>query len=71
MSDFEAKFQLTFGLENEATTSLMHLESERYFQGRWTIDMYIDEFSDLINLSGYSDPLTIVIKFCQGLNAST
>jgi hypothetical protein len=71
MSDFEAEFQLTFCLENEATTSLMCLESERYFQGQWTIDMYVDEFSNLINLSGYSDPLAIVIKFCQGLNAST
>jgi hypothetical protein len=33
--------------------------------------MYVDEFSDLIDLSGYSDPLVIVIKFRQGLNAST
>jgi hypothetical protein len=33
--------------------------------------MYVDEFSDLINLSGYSDPLAIVIKVCRGLNAST
>ena len=33
--------------------------------------MYVDEFSDLIDLSGYSDPLAIVIKFRRGLNAST
>ena len=49
----------------------MRLESERYFQGRRTVDMYVDEFSDLIDLSGYSDPLAIVIKFRRGLNAST
>src|SRR3981189_1315188 len=49
----------------------MRLESERYFQGRWTVDLYVDEFSDLIDLSGYSDPLAIVIKFRRGLNAST
>src|SRR3981189_2281307 len=70
-ADFEAEFRLTFCLENEATTSLMHLELERYFQGRQTVDMYVDEFSDLIDLSGYSDPLAIVIKFRRGLNAST
>jgi hypothetical protein len=70
-AEFGAKFRSTFCLENEATTSLMCLESEQYFQGCRTVDMYVDEFSDLINLSGYSDPLAIVIKFCRGLNAST
>jgi hypothetical protein len=70
-AEFEAEFRSTFCLENEATTSLMRLESERYFQGRRTVDMYVDEFSDLIDLSGYSDPLAIVIKFRRGLNAST
>src|SRR3979490_1160949 len=70
-ADFEAEFRATFCLENEATTSLMRLESERYFHGRRTVDQYVDEFSDLIDLSGYSDPLAIVIKFRQGLNAST
>src|SRR3981189_395245 len=28
------------------------------------VDQYVNEFSDLIDLSGYSDPLAIVIKFC-------
>jgi hypothetical protein len=70
-ADFEAEFRATFCLENEATTSLMRLESERYFQGRRTVDQYVDEFSDLIDLSGYSDPLAIVIKFRRGLHAST
>jgi hypothetical protein len=32
-AEFEAEFRSTFCSENEATTSLMHLESERYFQG--------------------------------------
>jgi hypothetical protein len=62
-ADFEAEFWLTFCPKNEATTSLMRLESERYFQGRQTVDMYIDECSDLIDLSGYSDPLAIIITF--------
>jgi hypothetical protein len=33
--------------------------------------MSVDECSDLIDLSGYSDPLVIVIKLRRGLNAST
>src|SRR3981189_3260112 len=33
-ADFEAEFRSTFCLENEATTSLMRLESERSCQGR-------------------------------------
>jgi hypothetical protein len=33
--------------------------------------MYVDEFSDLIYLPGYSDPLAIIIKFHRGLNTST
>jgi hypothetical protein len=70
-ADFEAEFRSTFCLKNEATTSLMCLELERYFQGRQTMDMYVDELSDLINLSGYSDPLAFVIKFRRGLNTST
>jgi hypothetical protein len=70
-AEFDNEFRSTFCLANEATTSLMRLESERYFQDRRTMDMYIDEFSNLIDLSGYSDPLAIVIKFCQGLNTST
>jgi hypothetical protein len=32
-ADFKAEFRVIFFLENKATTSLMHLESERYFQG--------------------------------------
>jgi hypothetical protein len=63
-ADFEAEFKLTFCLKNKATTSLMCLQSERYFQGQRTVDRYVYEFSDLIDLSGYSDPLAIIIKFC-------
>jgi hypothetical protein len=53
---FKVEFWSTFCLENEATTSPIHLESEHYFQGQRPMDMQVDEFSDLIDLSGYSDP---------------
>jgi hypothetical protein len=57
--------------ENEATTVLMRLKSDRYYQGKQNVEAYIDMFKDLINLSGYTDPITIVLKFRRGLNSMT
>jgi hypothetical protein len=62
-SDFTEEFTLTFCPENEATMALMRLESNRYFQAKWNVEAYIDEFKDLIDLSGYTDPIAIVLKF--------
>jgi len=41
----------------------MRLESDCYFQGKQMVDAYVDKFEDLIDLSGYSDNLAIVLKF--------
>jgi hypothetical protein len=46
------------------------LEGTTYFQGKRTVDDYLDDFRDLISESGYSDPKTIVVKFRRGLNAA-
>jgi hypothetical protein len=35
------------------------------------VEAYIDEFKDLINLSGYTDPIAIMLKFHRGLNPMT
>jgi hypothetical protein len=35
------------------------------------VEAYIDEFKDLVDMSGYTDPIAIVLKFHQGLNAMT
>jgi hypothetical protein len=51
--DFTEEFAAMFCPENEATTALMHLESDRYYQGKQNVEAYIDEFKDLANLSGY------------------
>jgi hypothetical protein len=57
--------------ENEATMALMQLKSDRYYQGKWNMEAYINKFQDLINLSGYTNPIAIVLKFCRGLNMMT
>jgi hypothetical protein len=70
-SDFTEEFTLMFCPENKATTVLMRLESDCYVKGKQNVEAYIDEFKDLVDLSGYTDPITIVLKFCQGLNSTT
>jgi hypothetical protein len=49
----------------------MRLESDQYYQGKRNVEAYIDEFKDLIDLSGYIDPIAIVLKFRRGLNLTT
>jgi hypothetical protein len=61
--EFMDKFTLIFCLENEVTTMLMTLESNWYFQGRQNIDTYTDKFRELIALSGYMNPITVILKF--------
>jgi hypothetical protein len=68
-TDFTSEFMSTFCPENEATSVLMRLKSDRYFQGQQNVEAYIDEFKDLVNMSGYTNPIAIVLKFHQGLNA--
>jgi hypothetical protein len=65
---FGEEFMVAFCPENEVTTAFMRLELDQYFQGKQNVEMYIDEFKDLVDLSGYTDPITIVLKFHHGLN---
>jgi hypothetical protein len=67
-TDFTLEFTSTFCPENEATSALMRLESDCYFQGQRNVEAYINEFKDLVDMSGYTDPITIVLKFRRGLN---
>jgi hypothetical protein len=48
--EFTVEFAVTFCPENEVTTALMRLKSDQYFQAKWNVEAYIDEFKDLINL---------------------
>jgi hypothetical protein len=43
-TDFMSEFMSTFCPENEATSVLMRLESDHYFQGQQNVEAYIDEF---------------------------
>jgi hypothetical protein len=69
--EFTEEFTSRFCPENEATTVLMRLESDQYFQAKRNVEAYINEFKDLIDLSGYMDPIAIVLKFRRGLNPTT
>jgi hypothetical protein len=62
-SDFTEEFTLMSCPENEATTALMRLKSNWYFQGKQNVEAYINEFKDLIDLSGYTNPIAIMLKF--------
>jgi hypothetical protein len=42
--EFREEFMAAFCPENEATTALMRLESDRYFQAKRNVEAYIDEF---------------------------
>jgi hypothetical protein len=44
------------------------LETLSYFQGKWMVDDYLDQFHDLVYESGYTNLKTIVVKFHQGLD---
>jgi len=54
-------------LDSEAA-AMNVLETTSCFQGRQSVDNYLDQFKDLIEDSGYADLKTIVVKFCQGLD---
>ena len=44
------------------------MEGNSYFQGKRSVDDYLDQFRDLIYDSGYVDQKTIVVKFRRGLD---
>jgi len=54
--------------ETVEMVALTKLESKRYYQGWKLVDYYINEFLELVEEAGYSDGLSIVIKFRKGLD---
>jgi hypothetical protein len=67
-SEFRDAFVAEFCPKNEANLAVAKLETTGYHQGRRTVEEYLDDFRDLIDLAGYKDGLPIVVKFRKGLN---
>jgi hypothetical protein len=65
---FRVAFIENFLPANEATVTLLRLESDRFYQGKRTVDKYLNEFKTLVRHSGYKEKLGIVMKFRRGLN---
>ena len=66
--EFWTEFIKDFFPKNETQRAVTRLETPAYFQGKGSVDDYIDKFKDLIDLSGYTDGLAIVVKFRRGLD---
>ena len=66
--DFEDEFRKDFLPLNSEATAVNTLETTAYFQGKRTVDDYLDQFRDLVYDSGYTNPKTIVVKFRRGLD---
>jgi hypothetical protein len=67
-ANFEEAFKTAFCPQNEATIALTKLESTKYYQGRQSVDEYVDTFSTLISEAGYYDGRPTVMKFRRGLD---
>ena len=66
-SAFRQAFIEEFYPKNERQRALTRLETSAYHQNKRSMDEYIDEFKDLIDLAGYKEGLAIVMKFRKGL----
>jgi len=67
-ADFKDEFRKDFMPLDSEAAAVNVLETTSYFQGRWSVDDYLDQFKDLIEDSSYSDPKMIVVKFHRGLD---
>jgi len=61
--NFEEEFRKDFMPLNSEAAAVNVLETTSYFQDRRSVNNYLDQFKDLIEDSGYSNPKMIVVKF--------
>jgi len=69
-ADFEQQFQSQFFPVNAEADAVNALEGSSYYQGNRTVDDYLDCFLTLVSDAGYTDPRTLVVKFCRGLKTN-
>jgi hypothetical protein len=68
LPEFEKDFGRLFYPLAEDSDARLKLEGNEYYQGRRTVDDYIDEFEDLVDRGNLTDKFAIVLKFRVGLN---
>jgi hypothetical protein len=67
---FTSEFALAPCPENKAIMALTQLEPNQYFQGRCNVEVDTNKFRDLVDMSGYTDPIAIILKFYRDLDAT-
>jgi hypothetical protein len=65
---FRVTFIENFLPTNKSTAAILCLESDRFYQGRRTVEEYLDKFKTLVRRSGYKEKLGIIMKFRRSLN---
>src|SRR5215471_14605436 len=61
--DFQNAFKQEFFPLHEDIAAMTTLESQSYYQGRRTVEQYVDEFQELLHRAGYTEGHSIVMKF--------
>ena len=64
---FEQQFRSQFFPVNAEADAVNALKGFSYYQGNQIVDDYLGSFLTLISDAGYTDPQTLVVKFCWGL----
>jgi len=67
---FKQQFQSQFFLVNVEADAINALEGSSYYQGNRMVDDYLDSFLILVSNARYTDPWTLVVKFCRGLKSN-
>ena len=66
--DFHLDFTEQFCPKKKQLSALTKLEGTSWYQGKDSVEDYIDRFQELIDISRFSDNKTVVIKFWRGLD---